>query len=298
MPIVTRICPPTSHSRQPADFLDAHPAFKVSLLLASGGPDDSTEWHAEHMLLSEAQGADRSNLIFDHAAHLDAAGIVTPDGRRVIECVQCHEPEPGGASMQAISMDDHCSACHALSFDPDDPSRSVPHGDAEAVLQSLIEYYSARLLGADPDAVEQRVRRPGRALSRADRDRAAAEARVKALAVAEDLFERRACTNCHTVTRRDDSMDIPWQVLPVKLTKTFFVHANFNHAAHRTEVTSCDGCHKASESASATDVLIPDIDRCRDCHGSGVARRNDAAQMPSTCIMCHSFHVESKGRHE
>jgi len=281
-----------------ADFLDAHPQFKVSLLLPTDGVDGATEWRTEHMLLSAADDADRSNLLFDHAVHLDETGIITPDGRRVIECLECHVPEPGGASMQPISMDEHCSDCHTLSFDPDDPSRGVPHGDPEAVVQSLIEYYSARLLGADPDAVEQRVRRPGRALSRADRDRAAAEARVKALAVAEDLFERRACSNCHDVTRSDDSADVPWQVSPVRLTEKFFAHAEFDHAAHDTEVTTCDGCHAASASKSAHDVLIPDIDNCRDCHGSGVARRNDAAQMPSTCIMCHSFHVAGKGPHE
>ena len=280
------------------DFLDAHPAFKVSLLLPSGAADTEIEWQTEHLLLSDAAGADRSNLLFDHAVHLDEDGIVTPDGRRSIECAECHVPEPGGASIQPISMDEHCSDCHTLSFDPDDPMRSVPHGDPETVLQSLIEYYSARLLGADPDAAEQRVRRPGRALSRADRDRAAAEARVKALAVAEDLFERRACANCHNVTRSDANADAPWQVAPVKLTERFFVHANFDHAAHDTEVTSCDSCHAAADSTSAHDVLIPDIDNCRDCHGSGFARRNDSAQMPSTCIMCHSFHITGKGEHE
>ena len=142
--------------------------------------------------------------------HLADDGIITPDGRRVIECVECHEPEPGGARMQAINMDQHCSSCHTLAFDPDDPTRTVPHGDAEAVVQSLVEYYSARLLGEDPDAVEQRIRRPGQSLTREDRDRAAAEARQQALTVAADLFERQACANCHEVTRLDGDAEFPW----------------------------------------------------------------------------------------
>jgi hypothetical protein len=191
-------------------------------------------------------------------------------------------------------MDENCSNCHTLSFDPDDPSRSVPHGDPAAVLQSLVEYYSARLLGTDPDATEQRLRRPGRALTRAERDKAAAEARVQALKVAEDLFERRACSNCHQVTRLD-SATVPWHVQPVRLTETFFTHAVFSHAAHATEVTSCDDCHQAGQSDTARDVLMPGIESCRDCHGSGFARRNDSAQTPSTCIMCHSFHFAAKG---
>jgi predicted CXXCH cytochrome family protein len=166
------------------------------------------------------------------------------------------------------------------------------------VLQSLIEYYSARLLGGDPDATEQRLRRPGQALSRADRDRAAAEARVQALDVAEDLFERRACTNCHTVTRLDSGADIPWHVEPVHLAESYFVNAHFTHAAHETEVTSCNGCHDAAGSESAQDLLIPGIENCRGCHGSGFASRNEPGQTPSTCVMCHSFHFETKGLRE
>jgi hypothetical protein len=256
-----------------ADFLDLHPEFGIN----------------------QRQAANPSNLRFDHAVHLDAAGIVTPDGRRVVECAECHVPEPGGARMLPISMVEHCSSCHTLAFDPDDPTREVPHGDPAAVVQTLIEYYSARLLGADPDEVEQRVRRPGQALSRADRDRAAADAKVQALKVAEDLFERRACTNCHEVNKLDGNTEMPWEVVPVALTESFLPHANFSHAAHQTEVTSCESCHNAGASSSADDMLIPDIDSCRGCHGSGVSSRNDAEQTPSTCVMCHSFHFESKG---
>jgi predicted CXXCH cytochrome family protein len=285
---------PTDIKLQAAsDFLDAHPDSKVSLKLPETGADGKIEWTIRHFRLADARNADHSNLKFDHKVHLDPDGIVTPDGNRVIDCAECHEPEPGGALMKPISMDEHCSGCHALSFDPDDPTRTVPHGDPAGVLQALIEYYSARLLGEDPEAVEQRVRRPGQRLSREERDRAAAEAREKALEVAADLFERRACSNCHEVTPSDG--ELPWHVEPVQLTEYFYPHANFSHAAHDTEVTECDSCHRASESDSSSDVLIPDIDTCRDCHGSGFARRNSASQLPSTCIMCHSFHFTAKG---
>lgn len=258
-----------------ADFLDQHPEFSVSLL----------------------QDAAESNLLFDHAKHLDPAGIVTPDGRRVVECVECHVPETGSAGMLPISMVEHCSGCHTLAFDPDDPTRTVPHGDPAAVLQTLIEYYSAKLLGDDPDSGEQRVRRPGQALTRADRDRAANQARVQALAVAEDLFQRRACVNCHVVTTADTNAALPWDIAPVSLTSEFLTDARFSHAAHQTEVTRCDGCHEADTSTAASDVLIPGIETCRSCHGSGIAARNSAAQTPSTCVMCHSFHFDALGPH-
>ncbi len=276
------------------DFLLDHPAFKVSLLLPQESEAGDTEWSVQHLLLADALSADRSNLKFNHAAHLDMDGVLTPDGKRVIECAECHQPEPGGARMRPIAMDQNCSGCHSLNFDPDDPGRTVQHGDPEAVMQELIEYYSARLLGDDTDAQDQRIRRPGRALTRADRDRAAAEARVQAMQVAEDLFERRVCVNCHEVSRSDNP-EMPWHVEPVKLTERFFPHSNFTHAAHETGETACDRCHGASASESSADVLIPAIDTCRDCHGSAVARHNNASQTPSTCIMCHSFHFESKG---
>ncbi len=275
-----------------ADFLDDHPAFKVSLKRPAVTPDGDMEWLVEHVDLATSASADLSNLKFDHQVHLDANGIITPDGMRVIECAECHTPDPGGARMQPISMDEHCSDCHTLAFDPDDPTRTVPHGDAAAVVQALVEYYSARLLGSDPGAVDQRVRRPGQRLSRADRDRVAAEARTEALKVAEDLFERRACVNCHTVTPSDG--DVPWNVEPVQLTEVFFPHTIFSHASHDTDAAGCDNCHNATQSSVATDLLIPDIEVCRDCHGSGKSGRNSSTQIPSTCVMCHGFHFESK----
>jgi len=168
------------------------------------------------------------------------------------------------------------------------------HGDPEGVVRTLVEFYSARLLGEDPDAVEPRLRRPGRTLTREDRDRAAAEARAQALAVAGDLFERRACATCHEVTRNDEAA-IPWTVLEVRLTDRFFPHANFSHAAHATGVTRCDGCHDAGASTHAADLLIPGIESCRECHGSGIARRNSGGQIASTCVACHGFHDEAKG---
>lgn len=287
---------PNDVALQPAgDFLDAHPDFRVSLMTPVSDSGGVTDWTVEHVPLADALFSERSNLRFDHKTHLQADGIITPDGRRVIECGECHQPETGGARMLPISMDKHCAGCHTLNFDPDEPSRTVPHGDPAGVMRALVEYYSAQLLGEDRGAVDQRLRRPGRNLTREDRDRAAAEARQKAFDVAEDLFERQACATCHDVSRSNDDTALPWQVLPVRLTEHFFPHANFSHAAHKTEVTKCSTCHTARESESASDLLMPNIDSCRDCHGSGIARRNTQTQIPSTCIMCHSFHATPKG---
>ncbi len=276
------------------DFLEDHPAFKVSLLQPANRDDELLDWTAIRAVLADAGFEDRSNLNFDHKVHLDSDGIVTPDGRRIIECDACHLPEPGGARMAPITMDEHCSNCHTLTFDPDAPDRTVPHGDPEGVVQVLIEYYSARLLGGGEDTGGRRIRRPGQALSRADRDKVATEAKTMAFKIAGDIFERTACATCHQISR-GESAEMPWQVLPVRLTHEFFPKANFSHADHDTDASTCVSCHSAESSDSASDILIPDLESCKDCHGSGVARRNNADQTVSTCIMCHSFHFADKG---
>ena len=277
------------------DFLEDHPAFKVSLLQPIIRDDETLEWMTVRAVLADTEIEDRSHLNFNHQVHLDKEGIITPDGRRVIECGECHLSEPGGARMAPVTMDEHCSQCHTLTFDPDEPDRTVPHGDPEGVMQVLIEYYSARLLSGSEDSGGRRIRRPGQALSRADRDRIAAEATTMAFKVAGDIFERTACATCHQITRGGESEEMPWHVLPVRLTKEFFPKANFSHADHDTEVSTCVGCHAAESSETTGDILIPKLEGCRDCHGSGVARRNTAGQTLSTCIMCHSFHFADKG---
>ncbi|MCH9026181.1 MAG: FHA domain-containing protein [Proteobacteria bacterium] len=277
------------------DFLKQHPDFRPSLLWPPLPGDDDAEWTVRRVALDDPGMKDRSRLKFDHSIHLDAEGLATPDDRRVLVCADCHQVETGGARMIPISMDEHCSGCHTLNFDPDDPEREVPHGEPEKVLQILIEYYSARLLGDDPEAAGRRLRRPGQVLTRADRDRVAGEARKKAMAVAQDIFERTTCVNCHEVSSTGEGGAVPWRVEAVKLTQEFYPHAVFSHRAHDTEAADCGLCHAAAGSESSADVLMPGIDTCRECHGSAVARRNRSGQIASTCIMCHRFHTPDKG---
>lgn len=55
---------------------------------------------------------DRANLLFPHVLHvrevLDDRGLDDMEAA----CVQCHEPQPGGASFGSISFDRHCDDCH------------------------------------------------------------------------------------------------------------------------------------------------------------------------------------------
>jgi predicted CXXCH cytochrome family protein len=256
------------------DFLHDHPPFRIA------GLDPS--------------GQDASGLIFPHDVHLDPAGLKAPQGMVVLQCADCHRPEPGGARMQPVRMEEHCQSCHRLDFDPADPQRQAPHADAGQVLQTLIEYYSARYLESYPDPLalaqpRRTARRPGVALTAAERERALELARSRAQTIARDLFERRVCASCHEV----QSDGAQWRVEPAQLIERWMPHARFDHSRHATAASPCASCHAAHSSGAATDVLMPHIDQCRQCHAGSRHVRAGSDRVPSTCTLCHDFHLDA-----
>jgi predicted CXXCH cytochrome family protein len=281
---------------QATDFGTDHPEFRVSLLTPA---DDA--WTIARVALGSRAATEQSNLVFPHDVHLDPQGVRGPDGDQVMACADCHAPEPGGARFQPIRMESHCAACHRLDFDPTAPERSVPHGPPAAVLQFLVDHYSARYLAGYPDAgaaaAPARVAAlPAQALSRAARERILGTARTRAALVARDLFERRTCAECHQVIRSGEGAAATWHVAPVRLTEAFMPHAAFSHASHGTTMTPCGTCHAAETSTSATDVLMPGIAVCRDCHATSGRIAGGAAAVPSDCTLCHGFHSDDAPR--
>ncbi len=246
-----------------------------------------------------------SGLRFTHAAHLDPRGIKAPDGEVVMKCADCHAPDAGAAGFAPIKMETHCASCHRLDFDPAEPERTVPHGDPAEALRVIVGHYSARYLGgyADPKAARGAVALPpGVDIAPAARAQLLGQARDRALRVATDLFERRACADCHEV-RREGTADAPvWKVPRVQLPDSWMPHARFDHAAHGTSLTPCSTCHAAEKSKQADDLLMPTIETCRDCHGgedgeaapltaAARAATPGTARIPSACIDCHGFHA-------
>ena len=115
-------------------------------------------------------------------------------------------------------------------------------------------------------------------------------AREQSAMVTRDLFERRSCAQCHDVTRDISKVPDEWQVKAVKLRSAWLKGATFNHAAHSTALTSCESCHGALDSKAASDVLLPDIATCRECHAGGDAHATPPDRLTSTCNLCHGFH--------
>lgn len=301
------------------DFEHVHPSFKASILHPKSD-QEVVEWEIHRQSLSDPNITEQSNLKFSHQLHLHPKGINGPEGTQVLQCVDCHQTEPGGTTMLTINMEQHCQSCHQLTFDDSDPNRVVPHGSPEDVVVMLREYYGFRyvyqnLLGNE-DLSEQEIgqlfevreaRRPGRQqrlrketteildantaeaieeLARKGvRTEAIRWAESRAYEAASNLFERQACLTCHVVSD-SAGQGIPWVVEPIRLTKKWFPLAEFSHESH--ELMECQDCHDAYPSKVAQDVLMPDIDNCRSCHGG----EHSQQLIPSSCTECHQYHFE------
>lgn len=272
-----------THLLDVSDFGRGHPQFRPTLL---SRVDDKTI--PQRVSLND-HPQEHSGLIFSHAKHLDPRGVKSPQGRTVLSCNRCHTLEPGAARPQPLRMTEVCNGCHQLNFDPDNPHRQVPHADVPQVLASLTEYYSALALqgGYNKHAAPPAVRRlPGKPLTEGQRQEALRWAQQMSARAASELIEKRSCKGCHEVTRIPTAPG--WRITPVRLNTHWLPLAEFDHARHST--TACGDCHAARESTHSSDVLLPGIGKCRECHASG----DQGARLPSTCLTCHGFHVGVK----
>jgi hypothetical protein len=62
--------------------------------------------------------------------------------------------------------------------------------------------------------------------------------------------------------------------------------ASFDHAAHKQ--APCGDCHLAAKSNKSSDVLMPTIKECRDCHAG---TEPVVGKVKSDCAMCHGYHM-------
>lgn len=279
------------------DFADQHPSFKVTTNVLK-----DNEWQTLRVQLSALEKGqpglkEQSNLKFNHKVHLNPEGISTPEGTQVMECDSCHQLDESGWYMKPMTMEKTCRSCHALTFDEDNPERQVPHGDPDAVMTSLQEYFLRKY--TEPASVskpvtskELRRGRPGheRKLAFECKGDPRECARTMTQMTLNELFERTACFTCHQVDKTVSAGGYAtYQVVPVKITSQWMTGAKFNHADHMTE--GCDKCHAADKSEHSEDVMIPDIDNCQECHGGN----QSWGKLSSTCIDCHDFHFDDRG---
>lgn len=272
-----------------SDFSKTHPAF--SLRLARKAPAGSREpfiWQQVRQGTAAA-GHEDTGLKFPHDVHLLKKGIDAPEGLRKLACNSCHVPTSDHSSFLPVQMETHCADCHRLDFDPQQPQRLLPHGDPDAAAQTVRDHY-ARLalaggvLSAGAPAVVSERRRPGETLSPPRAQAALAWADAEAQKTLIGVFEKRSCHICHSVERQS-SEPLRWQIAAVAAQKPAFSALVFPHDAHQTE--TCASCHASADSKHSEEVLLPDIKRCRDCHGDTGALVETAA----SCQSCHAYHL-------
>jgi predicted CXXCH cytochrome family protein len=248
-----------------------------------------------------ATAHEQSNLKFSHAQHLDPRHVTRTSNGGALGCVDCHLPESDGEHFAPVTMARTCGSggCHQLTFDRHAPE--LPHArPCDAML--VIEDYFARKL-TDPTLADSR-RMPARRLpDRAAEATTAAESCKDATYVcatkrANAEIERQfspsgsGCVSCHVVSdNHAGDIHERFQVVPVRLATDYFAKARFNHQAHAmmNELTgdaACETCHRAHDSTQSSDVMIPDIGKCVECHSD----RPTSEQIGARCVSCHAYH--------
>jgi len=271
------------------DFGDNHPQFEPTIRFA--GADGV---HAFRRVSLDANPKEDNGLKFPHGIHLSATNGVAKMAISLgkdegygapLECVSCHTRDATGSSFAPVKMEPACGACHSLAFDQIDGTvRTLRHGDPAQVVADIRAFYRA---GATRPGVFSGMarRRPGEGAGGGAGFIPATPLRIgNADQAIRAVFSKGgACFDCHVVKPTGNAA-VPYAVTPVVLAKRYMLKGWFDHAAHDTE--SCASCHNVKASNSASDVNLPKIVRCQECHGGQDAHK----AVPSACAMCHDYH--------
>ncbi len=264
------------------DFSTDHPAFQLTVRTGKGATGIERIRQTEKERLVEISG-----LKFSHQEHLDKALIELDKtgNARDIQCDDCHKIDDAGARFKPMTMPMTCqqSQCHTLDFDPKVEGRQIPHAGESTVMTALREFYASKAINqtyASGATIED--------LNRA-RNWAAAQANKNA-GMLFTTSEEGTCLECHEISP-SKNRETPWKVAPVNITDHWLPKSRFPHNKHLT--SKCTDCHKIEESDKSSNIAIPTISKCRECH---VGSKPTKTQVSSNCDTCHSFHNANSRR--
>lgn len=143
---------------------------------------------------------------------------------------------------------------------------------------------------AGPEAEEKesreeggRARLPGR--GRAEEAQESPSESIAGRVKNAERFLFKKCQECHTLEAVPGKLPT---VVKTAIPAQWLAHSIFNHRSHR--MLTCTECHeKARTSQETTDVLLPGIQVCLQCH-----REKGGAR--SGCVQCHLYHDKTKER--
>jgi hypothetical protein len=180
----------------------------------------------------------------------------------------------------------------------------VPHDTPEHVNAFVVAKFQA-YIAAHPAELRE-PREPNRDLPRGP---VAADYRLltppewvaEHTAEAEGLLWRKTCKECHALNfapAESQATAAPQEIAmagappaisalpsvsPSNITRRYFPLAKFDHAQH--QLVTCESCHAgARTSQQSSDILLPGIATCRQCHNE----RPQAAE--ARCFECHTYH--------
>ena len=267
-------------------FTDGHPEFAIAI---PGSENDEPR----RVRFSDAAAIhDTAQIHLNHALHL-RPHILGPHGFEKLACESCHRLDPQGAYMQPITYEQHCRRCHSLTFDARFPEITVPHGEPALIHTFLIGTYTQALFvqnRTEPVPAPVYVRqRPGKTQTQQSPESLQQEITWRVAEAERLLFEWATCRTCHTLRESVDGA-LPTVAHPA-IPQRWLPHSEFNHLAHIRAKLSCQHCHStAQESQFTTDVLLPGIAVCQDCHAS-------AGQVRFECMTCHEYHGRDNVTH-
>ncbi|REJ92423.1 MAG: hypothetical protein DWQ35_12255 [Planctomycetota bacterium] len=233
-----------------------------------------------------------------------------------LDCHSCHRLDPADATATAgdaswaahgsgayylpISFDQHCQACHELSYEAG-TAKPVPHGLTAAQIDVFLQdAYRREFLEENPATLEETLPRavPGRAVRpAAPRGREFIDAKVRQ---AQKHLSNR-CGQCHYF---EEEAPTSLAVQAAAIPQVWMKKAVFDHAAHRA--VSCRACHPrafsdaADASVHETDVLIANRDVCLECHQPAQQEATSALQVGGArhdCVECHRYHAADQAVH-
>ena len=197
-----------------------------------------------------------------------------------LQCADCHTPDADKVNFQPIEMEESCESCHSLVYDQVGGTyRTLRHGDVAQMQADLMA-----MDRAPRRAITTGRSRPGEFAQGRRYYQDFGRPQAAYIGITRALAPGGVCGECHLPTVTDGRPS----VMPVKFRRNFFINGMFDHDAHIQE--DCATCHAADTSDAATDLLIPGLETCRDCHEGENAV---SADVPSTCAMCHSYHIPS-----
>jgi hypothetical protein len=258
-----------------SDFGKTHPEFAVMVYNQDTGKED-------RIRLDDADRLkDTSMIKLNHKLHLapDLPGLTAGP----LQCVGCHQAsERKGYLMPPVKFEKACVGCHSLAFDSKYSDKTVPHGKQPAEVDLYLRILYTSLWPTSEEA---------RAGTKLPAQREAEWINEQVAKADEKLFgkkgsrKRGLCQQCHlneTSAVADSQDDRFPRIAKTSIPERWFLNSGFSHQAHT--MAKCTNCHESAPNSEATsDVLLPKINTCRQCHNaSGTAN--------PACLECHLFH--------